>query len=129
VPERLVLMANNSILDITDILNEYSSDIQEGITADAQKVAKEAQAELKNTSPKLTGAYRKGWRVKTEKGKGYVECIVHNATDYQLTHLLEKPHLKRNGGMTTPKVHIAPVEQKAVKQYETDVEKIIKNGG
>lgn len=122
-------MAVKGILEINDILNEYSSDIQEGITADAQRVAKEAQAELRNTSPKRTGKYRKGWRVKTEKGNGYVECIVHNATDYQLTHLLEKPHLKRNGGMTTPKVHIAPVEQKAVKQYERDVENIIKNGG
>lgn len=122
-------MAVKGILEINDILNEYSSDIQEGITADAQRVAKEAKAELKNTSPKRTGEYRKGWRVKTEKGNGYVDCIVHNATDYQLTHLLEKPHLKRNGGMTTPKVHIAPVEQKAVKQYERDVENIIKNGG
>lgn len=122
-------MAVKGILEINDILNEYSSDIQEGITADAQRVAKEAQAELRNTSPKRTGKYRKGWRVKTEKGNGYVDCIVHNATDYQLTHLLEKPHLKRNGGMTTPKVHIAPVEQKAVKQYERDVENIIKNGG
>jgi hypothetical protein len=122
-------MAVKGILEINDILNEYSSDIQEGITADAQRVAKEAQAELRNTSPKRTGEYRKGWRVKTEKGNGYVDCIVHNATDYQLTHLLEKPHLKRNGGMTTPKVHIAPVEQKAVKQYERDVENIIKNGG
>lgn len=122
-------MANDSIIDVIDILSEYSSDIQEGITADAQRVAKEAQAELRNTSPKRTGKYRKGWRVKTEKGNGYVDCIVHNATDYQLTHLLEKPHLKRNGGMTTPKVHIAPVEQKAVKQYERDVENIIKNGG
>ena len=129
MPERLVLMANNSILDITDILTEYSSDIQEEITQAAILVSKEAQSELKNTSPKNTGKYRKGWRVKTEKGKGYVECIVHNATDYQLTHLLEKPHLKRNGGMTTPKVHIAPVEQRAVKQYERDVEKIIKDGG
>lgn len=122
-------MANDSILDIKDILDEYSTDIQEAITEEAQRVAKEAQAELRNTSPKRTGKYRKGWRVKTEKGNGYVECIVHNATDYQLTHLLEKPHLKRNGGMTTPKVHIAPVEQKAVKQYERDVENIIKNGG
>ena len=122
-------MANKSILDISDILNEYSSEIQEAITSDAQVVAKAAQAELKNTSPKKTGAYRKGWRVKTEKSKGYVECIVHNATNYQLTHLLEKPHLKRNGGMTTPQVHIAPVEQKAVKQFEKDVENIIKNGG
>ena len=122
-------MAKDSILNIKDILNEYSIDIQEAITKDAQDVAKEAVSELKNTSPKLTGSYRKGWRVKTDKGKGFVDCIVHNATDYQLTHLLEKPHLKRNGGLTTPKVHIYPVEQKSVKQYETDVENIIKNGG
>ena len=122
-------MAIKGILEIKDILNEYSNDIQEAITKDAQDVAKEARSELKNTSPKLTGSYRKGWRVKTDKGKGFVDCIVHNATDYQLTHLLEKPHLKRNGGLTTPKVHIYPVEQKAVKQYETDVENIIKNGG
>lgn len=127
--ERLVLMANDSIIDVIDILSEYSTDIQEAITEDAQIVAKQAQAELRNTSPKRTGKYRKGWRVKTEKGNGYVESIVHNATDYQLTHLLEKPHLKRNGGYTAPIVHIAPVEQKEVKQFERDVEKIIKNGG
>lgn len=122
-------MANDSITNVIDILNEYSTDIQEAIIEDAQKVAKEAQNELKNTSPKRTGKYRKGWRVKTVKGNGYVESIVHNATDYQLTHLLEKPHLKRNGGYTAPIVHIAPVEEKAVKQFEKDVENIIKNGG
>lgn len=122
-------MAVKGILEISDILNEYSNDIQEAITEEAQSVAKEAVSELKNTSPKRTGDYRKGWRTKTIKGKGFVTSIVHNATDYQLTHLLEKPHLKRNGGITTPKVHIAPVEEKAVKEYERDVENIIKNGG
>lgn len=120
---------SQSILDINDILNEYSSDIQEAITTTAQEVAKEGVSELKNTSPKRTGKYRKGWRQKTDKGRGYVECIIYNATDYQLTHLLEKAHLKRNGGLTTPKVHIAPVEQKCISTYEKKVESIIKNGG
>lgn len=122
-------MAVKGILEIKDILDEYSKDIQEGITDDAIKVAKEAVVDLKNTSPNRTGSYRKGWRVKKDKGNGYINCIVHNATDYQLTHLLEKPHLKRNGGLTTPKVHIAPVEEKSIKQYEREVEQIIKNGG
>lgn len=120
---------NNSILDIKDILDEYSEDIQDAITLEAQNVAKKAQNELRNTSPKRTGKYRKGWRVSTEKGRGYVECVVHNATDYQLTHLLEKPHALRNGGVSTPKVHIKPVEEAAVKEYESNVAKIIKNGG
>lgn len=119
----------NSILDIKEILSEYSEDIQDAITQEAQNVAKKAQNELKNTSPKRTGKYRKGWRVSVEKGRGYVDCIVHNATDYQLTHLLEKPHALRNGGISKPQVHIKPVETAAVKEYESNVAKIIKNGG
>lgn len=123
-------MANsNSILDIKDILNDYSDEIQEAITQEAIKVAKDGAKELKSTSPKKTGSYRKGWRVKTVKRKGYVECVIHNATDYQLTHLLEKPHATRNGGKTTPKVHIKPVEEKCIKTYEKSIERIIKNGG
>lgn len=120
---------SDSLLDIKEILSEYSEDIQDGITEEAQSIARQGVDELRNTSPKRTGKYRKGWRVKTEKGKGYVECIVHNATDYQLTHLLEKPHALRNGGTSKPKVHIAPVEQKCVRAFEKGVENIIKNGG
>ena len=122
-------MAVKGIIQVSDILNEYSEDIQNGITKTSEVVAKEGAAKLKTTSPKLTGDYAKGWRVKVTKSKGKVSSIIHNATDYQLTHLLEHPHLKRNGGLTTPKVHIAPVEQECIKEYETEVENIIKNGG
>lgn len=122
-------MANKGVLEIVDILNDYSQDIQDGITEEAQRVAKKGVSELKNSSPKRTGSYRKGWRVNTTKGKGYVECIIHNATNYQLTHLLEKPHALRNGRTSTPKVHILPVEQQCVSEYERNVESIIKNGG
>lgn len=122
-------MANDSILDIKEILNDYSQEIQDAITEDAIKVAKKGQQTLKQVSPKRTGSYRRGWRVKTTKGRGFVSCIIHNATDYQLTHLLEKPHATRNGGKTTPKVHIYPVEQSCIKEFETDVVRIIKSGG
>lgn len=122
-------MAGKGILEIADILDEYSNDIQEAITERAIKVAKQGADDLKANSPKRTGDYKKGWRVKTTKGKGFVSCIIHNATDYQLTHLLEKPHLKRNGGLTTPKVHIAPVEEKSIKQYEQEVINVVENGG
>ena len=122
-------MPKNGVLDITEILNEYSTDIQEAITEEAQIVAKQGISTLKATSPKKTGDYRKGWRVKTTKGQGFVECIIHNATDYQLTHLLEKPHLLRNGARSTPQVHIAPVEQDCIGEFENNVEKIIQNGG
>lgn len=131
VLERWELMAN-SILDVNDILNEYSLDIQESIQAEAQNIAKQAANDLKNTKGTYkirTGKYNKGWRVNTQKGRGEISCTVWNATNWQLTHLLEKGHVTRNGGRTRAFVHIKPIEEKYVKQYETDVEKIIKNGG
>lgn len=117
-----------SLMDVSTILNDYSLDIQEAITKDAEEVSQSARDELKLVSPKRTGEYAKGWRVTTKKNRGSVECVVHNKK-YQLTHLLERPHAKRGGGSTTPKVHIKPVEEKSVKQFEQDVERIIKNGG
>lgn len=124
-----------SIIDVNDILNEYSDDVQEAIAEAAIKVAKQGVNELKATSPKRpkSGKYARGWRVKTERGKGYISNTIHN-TQYQLTHLLEKGHriVDRHGqlkGHVDARVHIAPVEQKCINQYTKDVEKIIKNGG
>ena len=120
----------DSILDIKDILNEYSEDIQNSLNNTAPAVAKKGADKLKTTSPIKTGEYKKGWRVTTTKSKGEVSSIIYNAKKWQLTHLLEKPHLKRNGkGYTTPQVHIYPVEQNCIKEYESKVENIIKNGG
>lgn len=125
----------NSILDVKDLLNEYSDSIQEGIDKEAQDIAKEAVNELKATSPKRpkSGKYARGWRVNTKKGRGFINCTVHNATNWQLTHLLENGHrIMRNGekvGVADAKVHIRPVEQKVISQYQHDVERIIKNGG
>lgn len=118
-----------SLIDINDILNEYSQDVQDGITKAAEDIAKKGANELKATSPKRTGKYSKGWRVDEKKGKGFVHTTIYNATNWQLTHLLEKPHLLRNGKKSVPKVHIEPVEQKCIKDFQKEIERIIKNGG
>lgn len=121
-------MANSSILDINDILAGYGDDIQALIQGEAVRIAKEGVKTLKATSPKNKratanrGRYAKGWSVKKEIKRGEVHCIIHNRTDYQLTHLLEKSHLKRNGGKTKPIVHIAPVEEQCISEYVKNVE-------
>lgn len=120
---------SDSIIDIKDILNEYSQDIQDGITQAAEDIAKRGANELKSTSPKRTGKYSKGWRVDKRSGKGFVHTTIYNATNWQLTHLLEKPHLLRNGKKSVPKVHIEPVEQKCINDFQKEIEHIIKNGG
>ena len=121
---------NNQLIDINDILSEYTLDVQEGITEAAIKVAEDGKNELKATSPKRTGKYAKGWRVDKRQGRGFVHTTIYN-TNAGLTVLLEKTHLKRGGGSVTPRSagHIARVEEKCIEQYKKDVEQIIKNGG
>ena len=130
-------MASKGILDVKNILNDYSRDIQEGIGEAAQQVAKNDVEKLRTTSNTYkvrTGKYNKGWRVKTDKGRYSITCIVHNKDNYQLTHLLEKGHkiIGRNGtvvGHAKAYPHIAPVEQESNREFERKVENLIKNGG
>lgn len=108
--------------EISKALREYTTEVEEGLEEVKKEVAKEGVKQLKKTSPKLTGDYAKGWRVK----RVGTAQVIHNATNYQLTHLLEKGHAKRGGGRVPPKIHIAPVEENAIEEFEKRVEKVIK---
>lgn len=127
-------MAYSSIVDINEILGEYSKDLDDSLYQEAKEIAKEGVQELKRTSPvnkrntQNRGRYRKGWTMDIERGFGTVQAEIHNKTDYQLTHLLEKPHMKRDGGITVPQVHIAPVEQRCVKDFEDKITRKIEEG-
>lgn len=122
-------MAKSEIIDLKDILGGYSKELDDVLYEEAKKIAKDGVQELKNnSSTKRTGKYNKGWRMEIEKGFGSVQAEIYNKTSYQLTHLLEKPHLKRNGGVTIPKVHIYPVEQKCIKEFEEKITRKIEEG-
>lgn len=111
--------------EFAKILSEYKEEVEEGISIAGDNVAKNAVKNLKKNSPKRKnsgGAYAKGWRITTIKGKR----IIHNKTKYQLTHLLENGHAKVNGGRVPGKPHIKPVEEQAIKEYISEVEKVIK---
>lgn len=113
---------NSLASEITKALQDYTTDVEEGLEKAKEKAAKDGAKKLKVTSPKKYGKYAKGWRVK-RVGKAQ---IIHNATDYQLIHLLEKGHAKVGGGRVPGKPHVAPVEEQVIKQYEEEVEKVIK---
>jgi Bacteriophage HK97-gp10, putative tail-component len=108
--------------EIAKALKEYTQEVTEGLEKAKKDIAKDTAEELKKTSPELTGDYRKGWAVK----KVGTAQVVHNRTDYQLTHLLEKGHAKRGGGRVPAYPHIRPAEQRAVREYVEEVEKAIK---
>jgi galactokinase/mevalonate kinase-like predicted kinase len=108
--------------EIAKQLNQYTEDVKEAVEEIKEDVSKEAVALLKQTSPKKTGDYRKGW-TKKRIGKDFV---IHNKTDGQLTHLLENGHAKAGGGRVPAQVHISPVEEKIVESYIDRVEKVVK---
>jgi hypothetical protein len=108
--------------EIAKALAEYSDDVTGDLDKAKDDISKEAVSELKATSPRQTGDYAKGWaRKKTAHG-----FIVHNRTDYQLTHLLERGHMNRDGSRTAPRVHIAPVEEKVIDNFTKAAEKAVK---
>jgi len=109
--------------EITSALKEYTTEVEEGLEKSKETSAKNGAKLLKATSPKgKTGEYAKGWRARMD-GKGWV---IHNATRYQIAHLLEKGHAKTGGGRVPGIPHIAPAEEQTIKEYEKQVEKVIR---
>lgn len=121
---------------IGSILEEYRDNVTEATRQAVKVVAKTAQQEVKAGSPvarygKKKGRYKKGWAVKEEVvDRLRTDVVIHNRTDYQLTHLLEKGHVLirggRKAGYIDPRVHIAPAEEHAIKNLEEAIEKIAK---
>ena len=121
-------MANTESVtaQMTELLNEVNESIEQSAERNIQLVAKESVSKLKNSSPRKTGSYAKGWGVKRLGDK---DVVVHNRTDYQLTHLLENGHVIRNKkgtyGRTRGIKHIAPVEEELVEEFQKELEKTL----
>lgn len=107
--------------DIVAALASYTNEVTVGLEEIKKMSAESVVDMLKQGSPKLTGAYAKGWRV-TKIGTAQV---IHNKTKYQLTHLLEHGHVKAGGGRVGAKVHIRPAEEKAIETFISGVERVI----
>ena len=110
------IMANGSVAaQMTELLDEVNKDVERSAKTNIQRVAKESVQKLKNTSPVKTGSYASGWGTKKQ---GEMDVVVHNRTDYQLTHLLENGHVIRNKkgtyGRAPAHKHIKPVEDWAI---------------
>lgn len=107
------------------IFEEYAESLEAAKDVAAETTAKETVQELKSASPVGTGPragkYARGWRSK-ETDDGYV---VYNATDWQLTHLLNNGHdLYLHGnyiGYQEGDNHIGKVEQKMIEEYENAI--------
>lgn len=111
-------------IQLNKILGDYEKSVDEKTKKVFQKVAGECVKQLKSTSPRRekgarAGQYASGWASK----KNGNQIVVHNKTDYQLTHLLENGHALRQGGRAGAIVHIKPVEEWAQNETVEQVER------
>ena len=123
-------LASTVMKELKDFAGITEDAVDKGVT----ETAKEAVRDLRNAHPSGSGEYgswdkkyNKGWKVmQTKTDKRYSKkATIHNATDYQLTHLLENGHALKNGGRTRAFPHIAPIAEKCEDELVRNMKKFL----
>ena len=112
--------------EIVLAIQAYTEDVSEAIDQAARDTAKAMAKDLRETSPKDTGEYAKGWTHRKEAPGSY---RVYNKKKPQLTHLLEHGHAKAGGGRVEGIPHIKPAQDRYVPEFEKKVQQILERGG
>ena len=108
---------------IRDILEEYGDEVKGSLDEITKKIAQKGQQAIKNEGKsKFNGKrYWKGWKVDFQVGRLDTKATIYNESLPGLPHLLEYGHAKRGGGRVQGTVHIAPVEEQLVNEFEKQV--------
>lgn len=102
---------------VAEAFAEYSEEVIENTKKEVRNVAKQTVAELRDSSPKKTGEYAKGWKSKVQhESRSDIRIIVYNAKKPQLTHLLENGYALRSGGRFSGIPHLRIAEQNAIQR-------------
>lgn len=120
-----------NINEMTDAIMKGLEDYVELATEDMKEAVKHASTmvrkEISANAPKDTGKYAKSWTAKKVRETSQtLTMVVHSKNRYQLAHLLEYGHAKRNGGRVEGKPHIAPAEQEGIRQLQEEIERALR---
>ena len=107
------------------ITKEIAEAVDQAVDTALKEPPKLAKKVIMSGAPKLSGSYRKGWKIKRHRRSK--SAVVYNATDPGLAHLLEFGHVTKNqyGQYTrTPAhPHIKPAEQQSVDLFIETLER------
>lgn len=108
---------------IQKILQEYEGDVRENVGKITKDMCKKGAAAVKaSASAAFKGTkYAGGWTSEVKTTRYSTEGVIYNQSQPGLAHLLEKGHANVDGGFTPGTPHIAPVEEKLIKEYEEGV--------
>jgi len=109
---------------VMDGLREYSELADTAMKKAVRKTATSVKKEISANAPKDTGAYAKSWATKKVMENSHsLQMTVHSKNRYQIVHLLEHGHAKRNGGRVAGRPHIAPAEENGADLLESLITK------
>lgn len=118
---------NDVSAQIVQAMQKYSEEVVKGIEDGLTSVADEARDKLRETSPRRTGKYAKGWKVQKQEKNGSISLTVHQTgKNAFLTAILENGHRTKKGTFVPGKPHIEAVEQWAAEAAVKAVEKAVK---
>lgn len=107
---------------VMDGLLEYAELATDVMKDCVKKAGNTVKKETQANAPAKSKRYQKSWAVKKQKeSSNALEVVVHSRNRYQLTHLLEKGHAKRGGGRVRAIPHIAPAEEKGIRELEEGI--------
>lgn len=119
---------NDISTQIAAAMTQYSDEVKAEIQAEIKNVADTALQNVKASSPKRSGKYKRGWKMKIETQGGTISATVYQKNpQHRLTHLLEEGHKKRGGrGFVPAQPHIREVERWAEAEAIKKIEKAVK---
>lgn len=120
--------SNNFYGEMTDLLLQYSDEIQDEVNEAVKVTADYAKKELRvaGNFQDRTGKYRKGWKIQYVLERLGAFATIYNGKYYPLTHLLESGHSKWLWGRQTGESvqafpHIEAVNEEAQRMLEEEV--------
>ena len=113
---------------IKETLDEYKDEVDRANIGAVEQTAKWGAQAIQSSArsmfkTKHNYKYAKGWRYEVTGTRTYARATIYNSSVPGLPHLLEYGHeLYLQGGRTTGKAHIKPVEETIEECYTRNIE-------